>query len=281
MSDNLGNVVGLIKSQTAPTKTYVIWAYQYDSGDLDKVRLKYYNHSSLAWEDLQPGALGAFKIYSTISARDADAATYTQNEICFVTDASSDSTVTSGAALYVWNDTSSTFTKISEFESLDVALNWTSITGKPNSWTKNLYHHNANQDLASIATNVLQFDTLVSEDGAFFEQLSPTVFRAKIDRHAAFILNINVTHAIAAPSTSDCILFYVEVDTGGGFNAIPESARMVIGLGNQSFSWNIEATLGYDYRIVAHRSGASASQQTQAIPSGTAPAVPSAALMII
>lgn len=49
---NLGNVVGLIKSETAPTKTYVIWAKVLNPLQPDIVQLHYYNADTLSWEPL-------------------------------------------------------------------------------------------------------------------------------------------------------------------------------------------------------------------------------------
>jgi hypothetical protein len=71
------------------------------------------------------------QLYPTIAARDA--ATLDRNTIVLVTDASADSTVTSGAALYFYDNAGDQFTKVAEFESLDLQLTWSSITGRPTS----------------------------------------------------------------------------------------------------------------------------------------------------
>lgn len=52
---NLGNVVGIIKAQAAPTKTNVLWAHQYDGGDLTKVYIKYYDFETSSWKKLIEG----------------------------------------------------------------------------------------------------------------------------------------------------------------------------------------------------------------------------------
>lgn len=62
-----------------------------------------------------------------------DALTLTQNTFVLVTDASADPTVDVGAALYVWNNTAQAYTKIAEYESMDVTLKWDDIQGKPTS----------------------------------------------------------------------------------------------------------------------------------------------------
>lgn len=46
---NLGNVVGLLRSITAPIKKFIIWAKTVDNSDLDKVVLMYYDKIFSAW----------------------------------------------------------------------------------------------------------------------------------------------------------------------------------------------------------------------------------------
>jgi len=75
--------------------------------------------------------LNTTQIVANISARNALSKTI--NHIVMVKDATADSTVAVGAALYVYETTSNTWTKIAEYESLDVSLNWSGIVGKPNS----------------------------------------------------------------------------------------------------------------------------------------------------
>lgn len=59
------------------------------------------------------------------------AATYPSNVTVFVADASADPTVTAGSAYYFIEQSSGTITKISEFESLDLVLDWANIINKP------------------------------------------------------------------------------------------------------------------------------------------------------
>jgi len=66
-----------------------------------------------------------------IAARDA--LTLTRNTLVLVQDASADGTVSSGSALYFYDNAGDTYYKVAEFESLDVQLTWANITGKPNS----------------------------------------------------------------------------------------------------------------------------------------------------
>jgi len=79
--------------------------------------------------DASIGALSAFEIVADIAARDA--LTLPANALVLVTDASADATVNSGAATYAYDAGLDTFTKISEFESLDVVLQWANIQGGP------------------------------------------------------------------------------------------------------------------------------------------------------
>lgn len=51
----------------------------------------------------------------------------------FVADATGDTTVAAGAAMYFYNKTADTYTKVAEYESMDVTVTWASISGKPSS----------------------------------------------------------------------------------------------------------------------------------------------------
>lgn len=70
-------------------------------------------------------------IKNTIAERDA--MTPTRNTYVYVKSASGDPTVASGGATYLWDNNVGQWVKISEAESLDVALNWSGLQGKPNS----------------------------------------------------------------------------------------------------------------------------------------------------
>jgi len=74
-------------------------------------------------------AANEVQIAANIAARDALA--LTQNTMVVVTDASADPTVTAGAALYIWDNTAAAYSKLSEFESLDVTVTWGAIVGAP------------------------------------------------------------------------------------------------------------------------------------------------------
>lgn len=71
------------------------------------------------------------KVVNTIAERDA--LTPTQNILVLVKDATGDATVLSGAATYVYEKSNTSWTKISEMESMDVTLSWANLVGKPTS----------------------------------------------------------------------------------------------------------------------------------------------------
>ena len=72
-------------------------------------------------------------VYADIAARDADQSNLDKNTLVVVKDASGDSTVNTGAALYVYEDGPDTFEKLAEYESMDIVLAWSNITGRPSS----------------------------------------------------------------------------------------------------------------------------------------------------
>lgn len=71
------------------------------------------------------------QVVADITARDA--LVLDHNALVLVLDATADTTVTTGAALYVYQLSTTTWYKVSEFESLDVVLTWASIQNKPTS----------------------------------------------------------------------------------------------------------------------------------------------------
>ena len=78
------------------------------------------------------------KVVANISARDALTGVIT-GDLVWVTDASSDQTVTSGAACYLASvsgePATTTWTKVAEAESMDLVINWADIQNKPSSTT--------------------------------------------------------------------------------------------------------------------------------------------------
>ena len=80
--------------------------------------------------------LGALEIVANIAARDA--MSLSANAMVLVLDASADSTVKAGAATYAYRHSDTSWTKISEAESLDLNLSWANLTGKPTSTAADL-----------------------------------------------------------------------------------------------------------------------------------------------
>jgi hypothetical protein len=74
-------------------------------------------------------AVNEIQVVADITARDA--LTPDKNLVVLVLDATGDATVASGAATYVYRLSTTTWVKISESESLDVALTWGAISGRP------------------------------------------------------------------------------------------------------------------------------------------------------
>jgi hypothetical protein len=79
----------------------------------------------------QLSGLNQTYVVADIAARNTLTATLTRNAVIQVINATGDTTVSSGGATYLWDDANNISVKISEFESMDVTLNWTNIVGKP------------------------------------------------------------------------------------------------------------------------------------------------------
>ena len=77
------------------------------------------------------GGASEIEVVATITARNA--LTLTKNTMVLVTNAIGDATVAAGAALYVWVQATTGYTKIAEYESMDVSLTWASLQNKPTS----------------------------------------------------------------------------------------------------------------------------------------------------
>ncbi len=78
------------------------------------------------------GNLNSIEIVADITARNA-LTTLERNFMVLVQNATGDATVASGAAMYAFRNSDNTFIKVTEYESLDVAVTWGSITGGPSS----------------------------------------------------------------------------------------------------------------------------------------------------
>lgn len=73
----------------------------------------------------------ALEIVVDIAARDA--LELARNALVLVIDASADATVGAGSALYAYSESADSWTKVAEYESMDVVIQWAAIQGRPNS----------------------------------------------------------------------------------------------------------------------------------------------------
>lgn len=81
--------------------------------------------------DAKIDAFNSIEIVTDITARNA--LNPTANTVVLVLDATADTSVASGAATYAYRESTDTWTKISEAESLDLVLEWTNINNRPTS----------------------------------------------------------------------------------------------------------------------------------------------------
>lgn len=87
-----------------------------------------------AWGDIDSlitsriAASSGVTVVNTIAERDAIAS---PTGYVYVKDAGADTTVTSGGAEYLYDPATSTWIKVAESESMDLVLNWSSITDAP------------------------------------------------------------------------------------------------------------------------------------------------------
>lgn len=81
----------------------------------------------------QLSSLSQTYIVADIAARDALTATLNRNAVIQVVNAIADTSITSGGATYLWDDANNVSIKISEFESMDVVVQWNSVQGRPSS----------------------------------------------------------------------------------------------------------------------------------------------------
>lgn len=73
------------------------------------------------------------EIVADIAARNTLTANATRNVLILVVDATGDSSVKSGSALYAYRSSDKTTFKVAEYESMDVVVKWADIQGKPTS----------------------------------------------------------------------------------------------------------------------------------------------------
>lgn len=75
----------------------------------------------------------SLRVVADISELDALCQSLQCDALVLVEDASGDPDVASGAALYAYKDATQTWTRIAEYESMDINMTWTNISGRPSS----------------------------------------------------------------------------------------------------------------------------------------------------
>ncbi len=100
-----------------------------------------------------PTDSGSVERVADITARDAITNLY-DNKLVFVIDASDDTTVTAGWAMYIYSTASLSWTKIVDAESLDLQLTWDNITNKPTAFPPDTHTHEQIQTNADNITNL-------------------------------------------------------------------------------------------------------------------------------
>lgn len=80
---------------------------------------------------INANANAGIQIVNNIAARNA--LTPVNGQLVYVLDATGDPTVASGAASYIWKANTSEWIKLTEFESMDVIVQWSNIQGAPTS----------------------------------------------------------------------------------------------------------------------------------------------------
>lgn len=78
-------------------------------------------------------AANAIEIVADVAARNTLGTTLNRNALILVLDATGDPTVASGGAMYAFNNSNDTYSKVTEYESLDRIITWSEISGKPTS----------------------------------------------------------------------------------------------------------------------------------------------------
>lgn len=99
------------------------------NSDATEVRHIFDSTDAKAMIDEAISGFSSVMVVDTIEERDQ--LDLTKNTQVMVLDATGDETVSRGAATYIYREEGKEFIKISEFESLDVTLNWDDLVGRP------------------------------------------------------------------------------------------------------------------------------------------------------
>lgn len=116
------------------------------------------------------GSSNQVLIAADITTRDALAVGAEHNLMVVVVDASDDSTVDAGSALYAYDLATTTWYKLAEYESMDVVIQWADIQGRPTSTSAQIdsavsqSHTHANKVVLDKITESPEGDMLYDGD---------------------------------------------------------------------------------------------------------------------
>ena len=140
-------------------------------------------------------ALNSARKVANIAARDALVDKY---GFVWVVDASGDTTVTSGSALYLWDSENSTWLKCTEAESMDLVVDWTDVQNKPDTITYLGNVTNAANGLVKLTAS----GTYPALSGASITNLNGTNIKSGTVGAAYLVKATNTTAGIASfPAT--------------------------------------------------------------------------------
>lgn len=128
-----------------------------------------------------PTDSGSVERVADITARDAIINLY-DNKLVFVIDASADSTVISGWAMYIYSLASLSWTKIVDGESLDIQLTWDNILNKPTVFPPEMHTH---AQIGINATNIIDLQNNKVDkvlDSRLVSETEVTVFNDKYSK---------------------------------------------------------------------------------------------------
>lgn len=112
----------------------------------------------------------AVEIVADIAARDA--LSLAANRLVLVLDATGDSTVNVGGAMYAYNHSTTTFSKVTEYESMDRVISWSEISGAPTSTPAQI---DAAVAASHTHANMAVLDKLSEQDGNLVYNGAPLV----------------------------------------------------------------------------------------------------------
>lgn len=117
----------------------------------------------------QISGLNKMQIVADITARNA---LTDKTTLVYVKNATGDATVKSGGASYIYDSSASAWVKISEFESMDITLDWNNLQNKPNSTPANIDNAVANSHTHANKTqldDISELNDKLAYKGAYIQ----------------------------------------------------------------------------------------------------------------